>query len=433
MQRKKIGFISLGCDKNRVDLEKIIYRFKQKGYEITNNQEEANVIVINTCGFIGDAKKESVEAILDCAKLKENDLEMLVVCGCLVNAMNEKELKESLPEVDAFVNIKSGESVISHVEKFYKKSKIKQNKFSPNRVSTTPSHYAYLKISDGCNNFCTYCLIPHIKGRLKSEKQRSLIKEAKKLVKSGVKELILVAQDLAKYGSDLKCKVSIITLLNKLEKIKNLETIRLLYCYPDTISSELIEKIKTSKKIAKYIDIPLQHISDNILKKMNRRTNKKQVCELIKKLRNEIPNIVIRSTFIVGFPGETEEDVNEICNFLTKYKLDNVGFFKYSREEHTPAGKMKEQIPAKTKEARLKRVYKTQFEVAQEKLKKYVSKNMFCIVDEYQNDVAICHNELFCPDIDGTILVENCKAKIGEKIKVKIINFNDYDLVAKQL
>ena len=433
MQAKKIGFISLGCDKNRVDLEKIIYKFKKRGYEITNNQDEANVIVINTCGFIGDAKKESIQAIIDAGKLKENNLEKLVVCGCLVNDMNEKQLRESLPEVDAFINIRSGESVVSYVENFFNSVKIKKDKFSKHRILTTPKHYAYLKISDGCNNFCTYCLIPHIKGRLKSEKQNKLIKETKVLVKNGVKELILVAQDLAKYGSDLKGNYSLITLLSKLEKIKKLEKIRLLYCYPDTISDELIQKIKTSPKIAKYIDIPLQHISNDVLKRMNRRTNKKQICDLILKLRKEIPEISIRTTFIVGFPGETEKDVDEICDFVKKYKLDNVGVFKYSREDNTVAGKMKNQISQKVKNERLKKVYSAQFEVVTKKLKSLIGKKMMCVVDGFENGFAICHSDMFCPDIDNAILIENCTKQVGEKVKAEIISVKNYDLLANEI
>lgn len=429
---KKVGFISLGCDKNRVDLEKIIFEFKKNGYEITNDETLANVIVVNTCGFISDAKRESIEAVIHAGTLKKNKkLECLAVCGCLVNNMNESELKREIPEVDVWINISSKTSVYSAVEHFLNSAKLQDKVSYEQRVLTTPAHYAYLKIADGCNNFCTYCLIPKIKGPFKSEKLPLLIKEAKTLVKNGAKELILVAQDVTKYGMDLKSKTNIVSLLDNLEKIKGLEKIKLLYCYPDSITDELIEKIKTSKKICHYIDIPLQHSSSSVLKAMNRHTTNEQIEQIISKLKTEIPDIAIRTTFIIGFPGETKKDVNELCEFLKKHNLQNVGFFKYSREKNTPADLLDGHIPEKEKNARLKKVQSVQSKIMEESLKKKIGKIYDVFVDNIEEKTAICHGDFCVPGIDSQILIPFFNGKIGEKVKVIIIDNTKTDLIGK--
>lgn len=429
---KKVGFISLGCDKNRVDLEKIIYSFKKRGFEITNDEKEANVIVVNTCGFISDAKKESVQAIIHAGTLKHlSKLECLVVCGCLVNHMNEESLKKEIPEVDVWANIKSSKSVVSLTEKFLNKTKEQNKKTQIQRVLTTPNHYAYLKIADGCNNFCTYCLIPKIKGNFKSEKPHILLKEARKLAKEGTKELVLVAQDTTKFGTDLSGNWNLVKLLDSLEKIKGIEKIKLLYCYPDSISDELIEKMKTSKKICHYIDIPLQHASNDILKRMNRHTTKEQIEKVIIKLKTAMPDISIRTTFIVGFPGETEKDVDELCEFLKKQNLQNVGFFKYSKEDNTPASLMKNQVTEKEKNARLKKVRSIQSKIIENNLKKRIGKIYDVYVDDIENQTAICHSDFCIPNIDSAILIPNYIGKIGDKVKVIISDSTKIDLIAK--
>ena len=431
---KKVGFISLGCDKNRVDLEKIIYNFKNKGYEITNNENEANIIVVNTCGFISDAKKESIEAIIHAVELKKNkNLQCLAVCGCLVNNMNEGELKSEIPEVDVWVNIASKTDVTAAVENFLAKSKLKNKKTQKERVLTTPKHYSYLKIADGCNNFCTYCLIPKIKGPFKSEKMQNLVKEAKHIVKNGAKELILVAQDVTKYGIDLGKNTNIVSLLDKLEQISGLEKIKLLYCYPDSITDELIKKIKTSKKICHYIDMPLQHASNNILKAMNRHTSKEQIENIISKLKSEIPDIAIRTTFIIGFPGETKKDIDELCDFLQKHKLQNVGFFKYSREKNTPADLLPNHITEKEKTARFKKVQAVQEKIMQQNLQGRLSKIYDVYVDSFDGNAAICHGDFCIPGIDSLVIVPSYSGNIGDKIKVIITGTTKTDLIGKAI
>ena len=334
LKKKKIGFISLGCDKNRVDLENVIFSLKSAGFEIVNNPEIANIIVVNTCSFLESARIESIENILEMSSYKSSNLEKLIVTGCL-NELNYCDLKESLPEVDAFVNVKDNERIIEIIYNLYN-LQYNGDKFT-GRILTTPNHYAYLKISEGCNNFCTYCLIPYIRGRYKSRPIDELVREAEFLVSNGVKELIIVAQDVTKYGFDIYGKKSLVNLLEELSKINNLQWIRLLYCYPEEIDDELIQEIKNNNKIVKYLDIPLQHVSDNILKSMNRRSSKEKIYQLFNNLKNEIPNIILRTTFILGFPNEQENDFNEILEFLKIFKLDNVGFCKYSREEGTRA------------------------------------------------------------------------------------------------
>ena len=280
--KKKIGFVSLGCDKNRVDLEKIINHFASAGFQIANSSTDADIIIVNTCSFILDARKESINTIIEMAQLKYVGLEKLIVTGCL-NNMNYKDLESSLPEVDAFVKIEDNNKLISIVAELYNVSIPNKSLECKNtrKILTTPNHYAYLKIADGCNNFCTYCTIPYIRGRFKSETMESLLQEAQQLVDGGVREIILVAQDVTKYGADIYGKPALVELIRKLSKIKNLDWIRLLYCYPDLISDELIDEMGNNPKVCKYIDVPLQHVSDNVLKKMNRRTSNKQICEII--------------------------------------------------------------------------------------------------------------------------------------------------------
>ena len=433
LTKKKVGFISLGCDKNRVDLEKIIHSFKSAGFEITPVYEEANIIIINTCSFILDARKESIETILETIPLKHLNLEKIVVTGCL-NNMNYQDLSTSLPEVDLFVKVEDNDKIVKLVADLYCVSFDKTSKTKGlNRILTTPKHYAYLKIADGCNNFCTYCTIPYIRGRFRSEPIEKVVEEANNLVKLGVKEIILVAQDVTKYGADLYGRPQLVELLQKLEQIKDLKWIRLLYCYPDLISDDLINEIARNKKVCKYIDIPLQHISDPVLKKMNRRTSNAQVCDIIDKLRAKVPNMAIRTTFILGFPGETEEDFNTLCNFVERYKLDNVGFFKYSKEEGTPASKLPNQVPARIKSDRLKVLSNLQYRIVKEKHNTQLGQVVDVAVDEIIDDWAICHSQQLCPTVDPVIFISSNGIKIGEFYKVKLVKLKKYDYIGEML
>lgn len=430
LMKKKIGFVSLGCDKNRVDLEKMIFAFKNAGFEIVNSYENANIVLINTCSFILDARKESVEAILEAVPLKNLNLEKLVVTGCLTN-MNYSDLADSLPEVDAFVKPSDNEHIVEIVAGLYgvKLNGLSHEVKGAKRVLTTPKHYAYLKIADGCDNFCTYCTIPYIRGRFRSVPMDCLIDEARDLVKNGTKEIILVAQDVTKYGADIYGKPALTALIRKLSEIKDLKLIRLLYCYPDLIDEDLIREIATNEKVAKYIDIPLQHVSNAVLKKMNRRVDYDKICNIITSLKSAIPNIAIRSTFILGFPSETDEDFEKLCEFVKEYKLNNVGFFKYSKEEGTPAGKMHNQIPAKVKNFRLKTISKLQYDNVEKFNKSMVGQVQECVVDHIENGIAILRNQFQCPDVDPIIVASApVGLKIGDICNVKITGYKKYDL-----
>ena len=427
--KKKIGFVSLGCDKNRVDLEKIINHFASAGFQIANSSTDADIIIVNTCSFILDARKESINTIIEMAQLKYVGLEKLIVTGCL-NNMNYKDLESSLPEVDAFVKIEDNNKLISIVAELYNVSIPNKSLECKNtrKILTTPNHYAYLKIADGCNNFCTYCTIPYIRGRFKSETMESLLQEAQQLVDGGVREIILVAQDVTKYGADIYGKPALVELIRKLSKIKNLDWIRLLYCYPDLISDELIDEMGNNPKVCKYIDVPLQHVSDNVLKKMNRRTSNKQICEIIEKLRAKMPNMSIRTTFILGFPGETEDDFEILCNFVKKYKLDNVGFFKYSREEGTVADKLPNHIPQKIKNERLKKLSNIQYQIVSEKNNALIGNETTVVADYIENGYAVCHGEHLCPSVDSVIFVPADNIVLGNYYKIKYTKVHKYDM-----
>ena len=430
LKKKKVGFISLGCDKNRVDLEKIMFNLSNFGMTIVNDSNEAEIIIVNTCAFLESARLEAIENIIEMSELKtRSKLEKLIVTGCL-NELNYSDLKDSLPEVDAFINVKDNENIVQILCSLYN---IKSSyTYLNNRILTTPNHYAYLKISEGCNNFCTYCLIPYIRGRYKSIPMESLLVEAETLSTKGVKEIILVAQDVTKYGIDLYGEKRLVELLQNLSKIEAIEHIRLLYCYPEEIDDRLIEEIKTNDKILKYLDIPLQHVSTSILKSMNRRSDYNSICNLFNKLQNEIPNIVLRTTFIVGFPGETEEDIDMIEIFLKSFKLNNVGFFTYSREEGTKAYDFKNQIDEETKQNRLNRLSQIQYNIVSNKNKNLLDKIVDVVIDECYDTYSIGRYYGQCPQIDSIIYI-NEPIEIGKTIKLKITNILDYDLEGERL
>lgn len=430
LKKKKVGFISLGCDKNRVDLERIIFNLKNFGMEIVNNPEEANIIIVNTCSFLESARLEGIENILEMSNYKSRgNLEKLIVTGCL-NELGYQDLDSSLPEVDAFVRVNDNKDILYTIAKLYN---IDLNcKYINDRFLTTPKHYAYLKISEGCNNFCTYCLIPYIRGRFTSTPMEELLLEANKLAESGVKELILVAQDVTKYGIDIYKKKMLVPLLRELSKIDGIQWIRLLYCYPEEIDEDLVEEIRNNDKILKYLDIPLQHVSDKILKLMNRRSNYESICRLFRNLKDKIPNIVLRTTFILGFPNEDENDVELIEKFLKEFKLNNVGFFTYSREEGTKAYDMQNQIPEDVKQDRLERLSSVQYDIVQETNQNLIGKILEVIIDETYNGYSIGRYYGQTPEIDTQIII-NEELIVGNIYKIKITNKSDYDLEGEKL
>ena len=426
---KKVGFISLGCDKNRVDLEKMIFNIKSAGFTIVSDPKLANIIIINTCSFLESSRLESIENIIEMSNFKSQNLEKLIVTGCL-NELNYSDLNSSMPEVDAFVNVKDNENIVNLIFSLYKCNY--HQDFIEGRVLTTPKHFAYIKISEGCNNFCSYCLIPYIRGRYKSRTLEDVENEAKMLASKGVKELILVAQDVTKYGEDLYQKKMLTTLLQRLSQIDGIQWIRLLYCYPEEIDDELILEIKNNPKIVKYLDIPLQHISNNVLKLMNRKSTKEKIQILFEKLRKEIPKIILRTTFILGFPNEQESDFEEIIEFLKTYKIDNVGFFKYSREEGTRAYNFENQIDERTKEDRLQIASQIQFEIQDKLHDDLIGKTLDVLIDEVYDKYSIGRYYGQCPQIDGIVLI-NEVLNIGQFYKIKITQKSDYDLIGERI
>lgn len=427
--QKKIGFISLGCDKNRVDLEKMIFNIKSAGFEIVNDPEKANIILVNTCSFLESSRLESIENIVEMGEFKSKNLEKLIVTGCL-NELKITDLNSSLPEVDAFVNVKDNDKIVSTIFKLYNLNYFEDIK--DGRTLTTPNHYAYIKIAEGCNNFCSYCLIPYIRGRYVSRPIDNIISEAKNLSDLGVKELILVAQDVTKYGVDLYNKKRLVDLLKGLSNIDGIKWIRLLYCYPEEIDDELINEIKVNPKIVKYLDIPLQHVSNKILKSMNRKSTKEKIIDLFNKLKSNIPEMALRTTFILGFPGETESDFEEILDFIKEFKINNVGFFKYSREEGTRAFDFDNQIDEDTKQERLEVASQLQFDIQNKFLDNFISKTFDVLIDESNLNYSIGRFYGQAPLIDGVVVI-NEKLDEGKFYKIKITNKSDYDLIGERL
>ena len=423
----KVGFVSLGCSKNLVDTEMMIGIFEKNGYEIVNNENIADIIVINTCGFITTAKEEAINTILEMAKLKEKNCKYLIVTGCLVERYKEELLKE-LPEVDLFIKFSEYKTFWEQVQNLLNRDKNVKNEQLDflDRIITTGKNYAYLRIAEGCNNFCTFCAIPYIRGRFVSRKEEDIIEEAEKLAKEGYKELIVIAQDTTKYGIDIYKEPRLNKLLHKISKIQGIEWIRFLYSYPETITDKLIKEVKENDKICKYFDIPIQHISNKILKKMNRKSDKESIINLITKLRKEIPNVVIRSTVMVGFPGETEEDFEELYEFIKWAKFDKLGCFMYSKEEGTVAYNMENQVHPMTKKKRYNKIMKLQKEISEENLKKHLGKNLKILVE----NKGIGRSYMDVPEIDGVTYIKG-DAKINSFIKCKITGVKEYDLIGE--
>lgn len=432
IKEKTIGVISLGCDKNRVDTEKMLAVLGSD--KITQDQEEAQIIIVNSCAFLESSRKEAIETVFDVNELrKTGKLEKIVLTGCMPQKF-VSEMFDEFKEVDVFLGTGDYEYLPEAIELAYKGKRVnfvgKAKEFKEKkRVVTTPLHYAYLKIADGCDNHCTYCLIPSIRGKYRSEKEEDLVAEAQSL--GDVKELILVAQDVTRYGEDIYGENKFAELLRKLSALDNIGSIRILYCYPDKLTDELIAEIKNNDKIIKYLDIPLQHADPVVLKRMNRKGTGEGYLKLIAKLRKEIPDIAIRSTFIAGFPGETEEQFENLLEFIKEAKLTNAGFFAYSREEGTPAYRLSDQIDEKVKQSRVKKLYAAQKKVSEERNKSLVGKQINVICDGVDYDKQSFYGRAYfsAPEIDGkAYFTYDGEIKQGEYYDVKITKADAYDL-----
>lgn len=437
----KILFISLGCDKNLVDSEEMLGMLRKEHFEFTDDEAEADVIVINTCCFVNDAKEESIETILQMAEYRKNGMcKALIVTGCLAQRYKDEIIKE-IPEVDAVLGTSSYDSIVDAV-----KTALEGRRYElyssldkliveeTDRVLTTGGYFAYLKIAEGCNKSCTYCIIPKIRGRYRSVPMEELISSAEQLVRGGAKELILVAQETTLYGADLYGKKMLPELLKKLCKISGLVWIRLLYCYPEEITDELIEVIKNESKICKYIDMPIQHANDRILKLMGRRTNKKELVEKISKLRTEIPDIVIRTTLISGFPTETEEEHEELLDIVDEMEFDRLGVFTYSPEENTKAAEMQGQIPEELKVKRRNEVMKLQQDIVFEKGETMIGKKVPVMIEGklVDENAYIGRTYMDAPNVDGNIFVVTDEELLtGDFVKVFITGSQDYDLIGE--
>lgn len=428
-EKMKVGFVSLGCDKNRVDTERVVSILScYDEFEFSPNAEDCDVIFINTCAFL-KASRDEAEGIIEemSGYKKRGSLKLLIVMGCLP-MLNPEDMIKRFPMVDKAMVASEYDKADKIVFDLLGKKIPKGKRDSDFRSKTTTGHFAYLKIADGCSNRCAFCKIPYIRGNYKSEKMDKIISEAEYLCENGAKELILVAQDVTRFGCETNGKENLPLLLKNLSKIKKLSWIRLLYCYPEKITDELIEVIKTNPKVLHYVDMPLQHISDNVLHAMNRQSARESIVGLITKLRHKIPDIAIRSTFMVGFPGETEDDIRELVKFLKKAKLDNVGFFKYSREEGTPAYSMAGQIAEEEKDRRLEIVQKTQQAVATKVNKSRVGKTYKVLVDRFDEKLGcyVGRGYFSAPDVDFEIYFSSFKRhKIGSFADVKITKYVD--------
>ncbi len=426
----KVGFISLGCSKNLVVTEEIIGLFKKNGYEIVGDPIDAEILLINTCGFIESAKDEGIQTILEMADYKECNCKYLIVTGCLVERY-EEELRSEIPEVDLFVSIRDYDKLWEKIDDLVNGKDSKDELSYKHRVLTTGDVMAYLKIAEGCSNYCTYCAIPYIQGKYISRKYEDILDEANSLAKKGIQELVVIAQDTTKYGIDLYGKSRLAELLNDLCKINGIKWIRFLYSYPESIDDELIEVVKNNDKICKYFDLPIQHISDDILKRMNRKSDGNTIRNLISKIRKEIPDVILRTTLIVGFPGETEDNFNELCEFVKESRFDRLGAFAYSAEDGTPAAKFRCQIEEDIKELRRNKIMEIQQGVSLDNLSNRIGNVYECLVENITDDgeYYICRSYMDVPSEDGVIYVKyNPEYMINEFVNVKITDSDEYDL-----
>ena len=436
----KILFVSLGCDKNLVDTENMLGILKNEGFEFTDDEWEADIIAINTCCFIGDAKQESINTILEMAEHKKDArCKVLVVAGCLAHRYQDEIIKE-IPEVDAFVGTSSYDKIADMINSVLEEKGIsnfvedanRMPMVEADRIVTTPGYYEYLKIAEGCDKHCTYCVIPKVRGSFRSFPIEYLVNQTKKLVEGGVKEIILVAQETTLYGVDLYGKKSLPKLLHNLGLIEGLEWIRILYCYPEEINDELIEAIKNEPKVCHYLDMPIQHASDNILKRMGRRTSKQELTDIVAKLRREIPDIALRTTLITGFPGETDVDHEEVMQFIDECEFDRLGVFTYSREEDTVAAQMPDQIDEEIKEKYRDELMQLQQEISADRSAAMIGRIVRVMIEGFipEDNTYVGRSYKDAPNVDGLVFVE-CDRELmsGDFIDVKITGSTEYDLI----
>ena len=438
---KKVLFISLGCDKNLVDSEMMLGMLAESGYEFTDDEREADIVVINTCCFIGDAKEESINTILEMAELKQSgDIEMLIVTGCLAERYRE-EIQTEIPEVDAVLGTTAIDEVVktmNNVSRGIKENCYKSLEVKPltgvKRVVTTGGHYAYLKIAEGCDKHCTYCIIPKVRGNYRSVPMEHLVAEAWELAERGVKELILVAQETTVYGTDLYGHKALPELLRELCKINGIYWIRVLYCYPEEIDDELIQVMREEKKICHYLDLPVQHASDSILQRMGRKTDIRKLEAIIEKLRREIPDICLRTTLITGFPGESEAEHEELLSFVKRMKFDRLGVFTYSQEEDTPAADMPEQIPEEIKVERQGQLMELQQEIAFEAAQEMVGRVVTAMIEGKVADenAYVARTYKDAPNVDGFLFINTDREMMtGDFVRVKVTASYEYDLIGE--
>ena len=432
---KKVAVISLGCDKNRVDTETLLYILDKAGYEITVDENDFDVVIINTCAFIESAKVEAIDNILDMVEIKKSRPIKIIVSGCM-GIRYAEELFNDIPEIDAIIGFRDYQAIVKIIDRVYKGERFiykkAEDKPTINRIVTTPYHYAYLKIAEGCDNKCTYCAIPKIRGKYTSRDMDSLVDEASILADNGARELILVAQDTSRYGIDIYNEYSLLKLIDKLTKL-DIDWVRLLYLYPELVTKELVKELRDNPKMCRYMDIPMQHISSSILKKMNRHVTGDDIKRLIEMIREVDSDIAIRSTFIVGFPTETERDFTELERFIEEYKLDFAGFFAYSKEEGPAAAKM-EQIDDSIKQARVREIEAIQSKVMVENARKKVGKTLKVLYEgaDYDRQEFVGRSEFNAPEIDTNILLRSESVlEIGEMYNTTIVDTDGIDLIGE--
>lgn len=437
----KILFISLGCDKNLVDSEVMLGMIREKGYEITNDETDADIIIVNTCCFINDAKEESIETILEAAELKKtSNLKALIVTGCLAQRY-QKEIEEEIPEVDAVVGTTGYETISDVIEEALKGNKTESfkdlthlPKGNGKRVNTTGGYYSYLKIAEGCDKHCTYCIIPSIRGRYRSVPMEELLEEAAMLAHNGVKELMLVAQETTLYGVDLYGKKMLPALLKELCRIEGLSWIRILYCYPEEITDDLIQVIKEEEKLCNYLDIPIQHSSDSMLQRMGRKTSRQDLIHIVENLRRQIPDIALRTTLITGFPGETAKDQEELLEFVDNMEFDRLGVFTYSPEDGTPAALMENQIAEEIKIQRQQELMELQQGIAFEKAEQMLGRKILVMIEGKlpEDGIYIGRTYKDAPNVDGLIFVNSQRELLsGDMVFVYVTDAKDYDLIGE--
>lgn len=435
----KVGFVSLGCSKNLVDTENMIGIMTKEGYEVVSEPSQADIIVVNTCGFIQSAQQEAIDTLLEMAQYKNGKCKMLVCAGCLAQRFSE-EIKTELPEVDVILGTGSYKDIAKAVKEAQKKGRsehlddINFEIVDEERVRTTPFYMAYIKIAEGCDNFCTYCAIPSIRGRYRSRRMESIVEEAEQMAKEGVKEIILVAQDTTRYGAELYGEKKLPELLNRLCGIEGIKWVRVHYCYPEEIDDELIEVFKNEKKLVKYLDIPVQHGCDSVLKRMGRKTTRKEILEKVARLRSEVENITLRTSIITGFPGETQEEFESLLDFVKEAKFDRMGVFAYSKEEGTPAARLPRQIDEEIKEERRDAVMALAKEISKEHNESMIGKVLEVVVEGFEENLYFGRSGGESVDVDPRIYFGSLdELEEGDFIKVRIVNFDEYDLYGEQV